>query len=764
MQVVIPLQELKKRVLEFAKTRAPDIDVPNIWSKFKSTLWENVCKYKKTLLISILALPVSYVVDVWALGTLSAVIHDIALNHNHLIRGIHSKITQQEVHNAAWFFNNPIKVSWYWITKSSGELTYPGIRTLWLYLNTCIISASVFLYIRNKYLQWRYNKNDSRYVHGLKVVDNPAFGTTRWAGSKDIEHFCDMGPPQAKSGGVVLGSLSNKIVRVIPGKNTRKEEQGLTGHVVVYGVTGAGKSFTFVRNNIISAVEDNQSLVLTDPKGELLETMGNWLQSKGYEVKVFNLVNPACSHRWNPIMECRNDEEIAEMASCMIENAAKDSHGYFVNKEIQLLEAIAGLLKDGFPREYAHMRSALSLSSWTKEKLEQVFSGAFKEKRISPTIFERWRGASSSNLEEAKSGLTAKLKIITTRSLASLMSEHEIDLERIGQRKTALFCILPVKGSEVLKPILSVFYMFLFNRLYELAHKKGGRLPVDVRFILDEFANIGRVPGFLEKISTARSIGMLLQYILQGRSQLDEVYGFNGANTILSSTPIALLLGVAPNDRVTAEMFSRNLGEAAVYMKQYKKDISTPMQDLGLPTKTLIIGKRKLMEIYEVKEMSTKYCIADLQASKPIFMKKVAWIKLPQAKEIMACGIQPIDQYVHTRDLEIKLPEEEYFNNADNAGTNSAGSLLWGIKQNDTVGGETLESKVQDSSEGEFIQEQSNEGLAKTIVFIAKLPEVSEAKKTEEADTPQQAEENQNLKENADDAENQGFKVSSSIF
>lgn len=634
---------------------------------------------KKAALIT-LALPAAYLADVWLLGAASAILYDTAVN----IKSIFSNTASSTSSMAPWYFKHPFNTAWAWLTSSSAELSIPAVRIIWLILNGIIIASVSTLLIRRKYNQLQSHKNDAVHVHGLKVVRNPAFGTTRWAGLKDISHFCALGPPQKDSGGVVLGKLEKEIIRVIPGKNTKKRELGLTGHVVAYGVTGSGKSYTFVRNNMIAAVADGQSIVAMDPKGELLETTAVWLEEKGYNVQVFNLVEPTCSHCWNPILECRNDEETAEMTNCMIVNAAKDSHGYFVNKEIQLYEALAGILKDGFPAGYAHPRAAMSLSAWSKEKLEQVFENAYRRKKISPTIYERWRGTAKANFEEAASGLTAKLKIITTPSLAALMSRHEIDLESVGKKKTALFCILPVKGSEVLKPILSVFYMFLFNRLYDLASKNGGRLPVEVRFILDEFANIGQIPGFSEKISTARSLGILLQYILQGRSQLDDVYGPNLARNILASTPISLLLGVAPDDEVTIKMFSSKLGEAAVLVNQlnYRSDISLPVKNFEQAKESVTVGRRKLMEPYEIKEMSTKYCIADIQASKPLFLEKLGWVELPQAKEIKRCGCKQVAQFIPPRETVVELPQIETCDrsDSDSAGIGENTPLLWGIK------------------------------------------------------------------------------------
>lgn len=625
---------------------------------------------KKKLLISIPLLPVAYMLDVWIMGTISAGLYDIAVNFKNIINEIYKDAAPQKVSNVAFYFFNPFSVSMQWLTKSSSELTAPGIRNIWLTINVFILSTAAILRLKKNWIQLRNKKNDSKYIHGLKVADNPAEGNTRWAGMEDIAHISEFGPPYKGSGGIVMGKI-DEILRIIPGKNSKKGEIGITGHVAAYGVTGSGKSKTFVANNIIAAVEDEESIVTIDPKGELFKIFSKWLIKKGYKLYVFNLVNPNHSNQWNPIMECRNDEEIAEMATCMIENAANDKNDYFVAKEIQLYEALAGLLKYSFSNEQAHPRSVLSLASWTQDKLEQVITSAYREGKISATVYERWRGASKSNLDNAQSGLTAKLKIITTDALAALMSGHEIDLESIGQRKTALFINLPIRGTKTLKPILSTFNHFLLKRLYDLAELNGGRLPVDVRCIYDEFGNIGRIPSFSETINTARSIGIKIQYILQGRSQLNDVYGEDEANNILASTPIALLLGVAPTDEVTIDLFSEQLGDASVYMEKTKKDVTTIINKMELTEKTKVVGRRKLMENYELKEISTRKCIAMVQGCKPLFMEKVWWTQLPQSKEIKELGDMKIQEYFPQRQFNVELPKGETFEQS---------SVMWGMK------------------------------------------------------------------------------------
>ncbi|MTI80022.1 MAG: type IV secretory system conjugative DNA transfer family protein [Firmicutes bacterium] len=628
-------------------------------------------EHKKTaLILGVLpvAVPFFYFADVLVLGSVAAAIHDI----QHQIKATSFFASPEQKAAAAahskmlpYISQHPISVGKAWLTSPIESLTHPDVKRLWFCLNVFI---GVCFLIAYSFWRLKRVKNNSSHVHGLKLADNAVYGTTRWASKQDVEHLCDFGPPQINkskqsTGGIVLGKLSNQkffnpIIRVIPGK-APKGKPSLAGHVAIFGGTGSGKTFSYVFGNIIAAVADGQSFICTDPKGELAATTAKWLKEKGYEVKIFNLSNPATSNRWNAITECKNDAEIAEMAACLIKNAGKDDNAYFLAKEIQLLEALTGLLKGDFPVEQQHLRAAMSLTAWTKEELDARFKAAYQTEKISATIYERWRGVSSANYDHAVSGLSAKLKILTTEPLAALLSEHEINLSEMGSKKMALFCVIPVSGeNKVLQPILSTFYMFLFKRLYSLADQYNGKLLVPVRFLLDEFANIGRIPGFSEIISTARSLGMHIQFILQGRSQLDDVYGVNEAKNILANCPTILLLGVTPSDQETAVMFSKILGKTAVEGKFEKEDLTIPVvHHFKLAEKTQSAIKRSLMEPDEIARMDPLDCIALIQWCYPLYLKKLGWVKLPQAKEIKQAGQLLISELVQTRSFKVKLPE-----------------------------------------------------------------------------------------------------------
>lgn len=510
-------------------------------------------------------------------------------------------------------------------------------------------------------------KHSPGRVHGLPVAGDAAKGTGRWAAAQDVADVCAFGPPREGApwgGGIVLGLLDRRVVRVIPGKAPRGRP-ALAGHACVVGVTGSGKSYSFVRPNIVAAAAEGASIVVTDPKGELLETTGSWLRAKGYKVYVFNLADPTHSQRWNPVIEARDDEEVTAFSSAIIRNAATERSGYFLMKEISLLKALIYLLKASFPVEQQHLRAALSLASWPEEALDAAFEAAYRAGRLPQAGYEEWRSAVSSNLDNAVSGVTAKLGVVRAAPIAALLSAQEIDLAALGREKAALFCVLPI-NSEHLRPVLSTFFHFFFRRLYGLAAERGGRLPVPVRFVLDEFANIGEVPGFVEILSTARSLGISVQPILQNLSQLAEIYDRSEMRSILGNCAVQLLLGTTDMD--TAAYFARSLGQAAVITETESHDLSPrpPAKSLheweertfgyGRVRRTRQVTRRALMEPEELLRLDPGAAVALLQWHLPLYLKKLDWQRLPQAREVRAAGQVPVAKFVPARPLDVQLP------------------------------------------------------------------------------------------------------------
>jgi len=545
-------------------------------------------------------------------------------------------------------------LGWGWSIKADGLSAVLGRAGL-------VLGAFAGLSYRGKTL------HDERHVHGLEVASgSPEKGTRRWSGESDLAHVAEFGPPREGrfGGGTIVGKLKGRIIRLYPDKC----RPPLPQHACVVAGTGAGKTYSFVIPNAIAAACEGESLVVTDPKGELASLLAPWLREKGYKVYLFNLAYPQWSSCWNPVLECRDDEEITAFATAIVSNAASERSGYFLMKEIQLLKALTYLLRADFPPEQAHLRSALSLLSWPMEALDERFEEAYRSGRLPREGYEEWKGALSSNYDNAVSGLSAKLNVIRAEGVAKLLSRHEIDLSALGRERAALFCVLPI-GSGHLKPVLATFYYFFFKRLYQLAAECGGRLPNPTRFLLDEFANVGQIPGFVEVISTARSLGIRIQFVLQGLKQLTEVYGSAEAEAILSNSVVQLFLG--GDDVTTTRYFSQRLGDAAVWAiserLSRRPSASAAWEFLNSPalggggtarrTETRSVVRRPLMSPEELAGMDPLAAVCLVRWALPVYLQKLGWEELPQAREIRTLAAKSLAEVCPARpDVKVELP------------------------------------------------------------------------------------------------------------
>ncbi|MCL6557255.1 MAG: type IV secretory system conjugative DNA transfer family protein, partial [Firmicutes bacterium] len=486
-------------------------------------------------------------------------------------------------------------------------------------------------------------------------------GAHRWAASSDLSHVAEFGPPKKSKwgGGIIIGSIENQYVRVLP------EKAGLACHVATFGASGAGKTFGFIFPNIVTGAYSGESMIIADPKGELLRGkhnkkgvyepgLGRWLQELGYDVHVLNFKNPILSMRWNPLMECRDTDEVRLLVRAMVMSSGSDN-AYFVENEIKLFTALAGLLLADFPEEYRHLRAAMSLCAWPEEALDRRFQDAYRSGKLAQAYYEAWQGAKAANLGNAVSGVTGKLQELTAGGLSWLLSGHDFNLADVAKKKTALFCVLPV-GAINLKPVLTAFYYFMFRRLYELGDANKGVLPVPVRFILDEFANIGQIPGFTEVISTARSYGITIMFALQGLKQLYQVYNSRDAENILANADVQLLLRA--NDQATATFFAKRLGEGPVYAISERKDVTAPWGRLEVSKKTEGVSKVPLLLPEQMFSMEKYQVIATIATCLPAFLKSVDFSKLKEYKEALAYGEQDFGSFVAPGDYrDVPVPE-----------------------------------------------------------------------------------------------------------
>lgn len=483
-----------------------------------------------------------------------------------------------------------------------------------------------------------FGRPKKRRLHGPGIVQGRPVVEGGWADDKEAARICEFGPPRPglHGGGVVLGRINNRILRVLIG------QKGIAAHTVIFGSTGAGKTFGWVLPNIIATAHDGWSMVIADPKGELVAGKYNaqgkyepgiagWLRDKGYEIVVINFKDPSQgSHRWNPLFEAKDDAEFRQVCEAMILCSGKENP-FFAGGESNLFTALVGLTRYGgfIDEDMRHMRTVLSLLSWPVEKLEETFEMEYRSGRIPVYFYEKWRAASGM-FNNFATGVQNKVAVMTDGHLSALTAGHDIGLLDIAKKKTALFCILPTIGD--LKPLLTAFYYLLFKRLVEYAEANNNRLPIPVRFILDEFANIGRIPNFSNRISFDRGLGICYNYIVQNRTQLNSLYGADVAETFLGNTDIRMALRV--NDQRTASYFAQQLGSADVWDTSERKDVTWPWKRVEITRKTESKKKMDLLYPWQFYEMEFYTAVARIPTCRAFYLDTVAFSDLKEYREL----------------------------------------------------------------------------------------------------------------------------------
>ncbi len=475
--------------------------------------------------------------------------------------------------------------------------------------------------------------------HGADVVQGRPVVKGGWADDGNVASFCEFGPPRPGKfgGGIVLGRLEGRIVRVPVGKS------GMAAHTVAFGTSGSGKTFGFVLPNIVSAAHEGWSLVVSDPKGELVAGKWNagceyepgiaeWLKRRGYRVLVLNFKNPSQgSHLWNPLCEARDDAEFRRVCEAMINCAGKENP-FFAGGESNLFTSLVGMTKynSGFVDAWRHMRTVLSLLAWPVEALDRDFEREFREGRLPTFFYEKWQ-SSRGMFNNFATGVANKVAVMTDGPLAAVTAGHDIDLAGVAGEKTALFVILPTQGD--LKPLLTAFYFLLFKRLVDLAEENHNRLPVPVRFILDELANIGRIPDFNQRVSFDRGLGINYVCILQSLTQLAGLYGAADAETILGNMDVRMALRV--NDMKTARYFSSMLGKARVRDVSERRDVTVPVKSaFEMARRSETVKEMPLMEDWQFMEMPFFRAVARIPACRPLYLRTLAFSEMAEFHEL----------------------------------------------------------------------------------------------------------------------------------
>jgi len=405
--------------------------------------------------------------------------------------------------------------------------------------------------------------------------------------------------------------------------------------------SGSGKSASY---SIPNAYQMLGSYVFTDPKGELYDRTAGYLKEHGYEIKVLNLVRPQYSDGYNPLMHISSELDVDVIANTIVKGQKTDSGSdpYWDDMAEMLLKALIYYLIATRPEEEQNLASCAELvraanknggSNLLTDLMNQLpydhpARMNYKSIEIAP---EKTYGSILSSLQ-------SKLGKFDSKEIAELTSTDTINFEDIGNKKTAVY-VISSDTHTAYDFLLTIFFSQMIQQLYDYADQNGGRLKEQTFFILDEFANIGKIPDFDKKISTSRSRKISFSVILQNIDQLEAVYE-KSYETIMGNCDTHVFLG--SNSFKTVEYFSKALGEKTIGRDSISVNKDKKNHKTGKSVSDQVMA-RALMTPDELRRMDNDECIIFEKGIKPVKANKFYYFKHPMAKEMARCEISHND-------------------------------------------------------------------------------------------------------------------------
>ena len=494
-------------------------------------------------------------------------------------------------------------------------------------LKCILISELIYSF---SYLAYYYNRKNYR--------KNEEYGSAKWANNKAVNKKY-----------TEKDYYSNKILsqNVRIGLDGRRHRRNL--NTLVIGGSGAGKTRFFGKPNLMQC---NTSFVILDPKGEQLRDVGNLLEKEGYVIKVVDLINMNRSHCYNPFRYIKDDKDVLKLITNLIRNTtpkgSQTNDPFWEKSETALLEALCLYLLHEAPEEEQNFTMVMEMIAAAEVKEDD-------EEYQSPLdeLFERLeiRNQNSLALKQYKiykqaAGKTAKSILISVgvrlsafnlESIASLTATDELELDLVGERKTAIFAVIPDNDSTF-NFLIGMLYTQLFQMLYyqaDIVH--GGALPVPVHFLMDEFANVALPDEFDKLLSTMRSRLIFVSIIIQNLAQIKGLYKDSWESIVGNCDTLYYLGG---NEQSTHKFMSEYLGKETLDTNTYGKssgrsgNYSTNYQQAG----------RELLTPDEVRLLDNDYGLLFIRGERPVFDKKYDILKHPRINETTDGNAKP---YLH---------------------------------------------------------------------------------------------------------------------
>ncbi|MBQ6151064.1 MAG: type IV secretory system conjugative DNA transfer family protein [Mogibacterium sp.] len=442
-----------------------------------------------------------------------------------------------------------------------------------------------------------------------------------------------------------MNKILTQNVRI--GFDAHKHRRNL--NVLVIGGSGAGKTRFYVKPNVMQA---NCSMVILDPKGEIIRDTGWLLQKKGYKVRVLDLIDMPRSHCYNPFVYLRDDNDVQRLVTNLFKattpKGATSQDPFWDTAAQMLLLALIFYLKYEAPEEEQNFAMVMEMlragdvdeeDSKSPSALDTLFYDLRKTDpdHIALKYYDAYHSGSGKTLKSIQITLAARLEKFNLESVAGLTITDELDLWKLGEEKTALFAIIPDNDTSF-NFLVSLLYTQIFQQLFEVADKKyGGSLPVHVQFLMDEFANVSLPDDFDKILSVMRSRGVSVSIILQNLAQLKALFEKQWESIVGNTDEFVYLGG---NEQATHKYVSELLGKETIDTNTYGRstgrngNYSTNYQNTG----------RELMTPDEVRMLDNRYALLFIRGERPVMDLKYDILKHPDVRMTTDGDMEP---YIH---------------------------------------------------------------------------------------------------------------------
>lgn len=448
-------------------------------------------------------------------------------------------------------------------------------------------------------------------------------GSAKWGNKKMIDKKYKQSPKS-----------NNKLMtqNVCIGLNAKKHRRNL--NTLVCGGSGAGKTRFFCKPNLMQC---NTSFVILDPKGEILRDTGNLLKEKGYEIKVLDLITMERSYCYNPFVYLNNDNDVQKLVTNLFKSTtpkgSQTNDPFWDTSASMLLSALIFYLHYEAPEDeqnFAMVMEMLRAASIEDEEdprpspLDELFSELelSNPEHIALKYYRSYHSGSAKTLKSIQITLAARLEKFNLESLASLTLTDEMELPSLGEKKVALFALIPDNDTSF-NFLVSILYTQLFQQLFYAAdHIHKGSLPVPVHFLMDEFANVSLPNDFDKILSVMRSRGVSVSIILQNLAQLKALFEKQWESIVGNCDEFLYLGG---NEQSTHKYVSELLGKETIDTNTYGKSTGRS----GNYSTNYQISGRELLTPDEVRRLDNEYAILFIRGEKPIMDLKYDILKHP---------------------------------------------------------------------------------------------------------------------------------------